>query len=227
MYTYFIVLAISTLFVVFSSFIKPVRYVRLWSTALITAIISSIPFVMWDSVFRNMRIWGFTKEYLLGVYYFGLPIEEILFFIAIPFAMLFVYEIVKSFEINIFKVNNVLVFRTFFVFNVVILIIGLGNTYTSIVASLTILLLFAVKKYGNIRCFLNSYLLLLVPFLVVNGVLSFGLPFISGNPVVWYNGSEIIGIRILSIPLEDALYMASLLAVNVLVFEKLRTLRND
>jgi lycopene cyclase domain-containing protein len=56
-----------------------------------------------------------------------------------------------------------------------------------------------------------------LPIAIVNGILTgTGIE----NEVVWYNPKEIIGIRILSIPVEDFFYGFLLILLNVLVFEK-------
>ena len=36
-----------------------------------------MPFIIWDSYFTKIGVWGFTPEYLTGFGLFGLPIEEI------------------------------------------------------------------------------------------------------------------------------------------------------
>ncbi len=57
---------------------------------------------------------------------------------------------------------------------------------------------------------------ILIPFLLVNGILTGS--FIEGE-VVWYNEKEIQGIRIATIPFEDVFYGMLLLLCNISIFE--------
>ncbi len=66
--------------------------------------------------------------------------------------------------------------------------------------------------------FYFSYIILLLPFLVVNGILT-GL-FIP-NEVVWYNNDEILGLKVLTIPVEDFFYGMLLLLLNTAGMEYL------
>jgi lycopene cyclase domain-containing protein len=61
-----------------------------------------------------------------------------------------------------------------------------------------------------------AYLVILVPFFIVNGILTgTGLE----EPVVWYNDEENLGMRILTIPIEDSIYGFLLIASNITLFE--------
>jgi lycopene cyclase domain-containing protein len=60
--------------------------------------------------------------------------------------------------------------------------------------------IFKVRWYER---FVFAYLVALIPFLIVNGILT-GM--FTENPVVWYNESHIMGIRIGTIPFEDLYY---------------------
>jgi lycopene cyclase domain-containing protein len=56
----------------------------------------------------------------------------------------------------------------------------------------------------------------MIPFLIVNGILTgTGLE----QPVVWYNPNEMIGLRLLSIPVEDVFYGLLMLIGSVTLFE--------
>lgn len=62
--------------------------------------------------------------------------------------------------------------------------------------------------------FFMSYLLILIPFFIVNGVLTgAGLP----EPIVWYNDAQNFGIRLGTIPLEDTVYNLGMLLTVALV----------
>jgi lycopene cyclase domain-containing protein len=63
--------------------------------------------------------------------------------------------------------------------------------------------------------FLISYLVILIPFLVVNG-------FLTAIPVVLYNDAESLGFRIYTIPVEDVFYGMLLVMMNIAVYEELR-----
>jgi lycopene cyclase domain-containing protein len=72
------------------------------------------------------------------------------------------------------------------------------------------------------RKVLFAYLFILIPFLIVNGILTG-----SGieEPVVWYNDNENLGVRVATIPVEDAFYGILLLVMNVSIFEWLQRKR--
>jgi lycopene cyclase domain-containing protein len=59
---------------------------------------------------------------------------------------------------------------------------------------------------------------MLIPFFIVNGILTG-----SGieEQVVWYNDAENLGIRLLTIPVEDTAYAFSLILLNLFLFLKL------
>jgi lycopene cyclase domain-containing protein len=64
--------------------------------------------------------------------------------------------------------------------------------------------------------FVLTYLICLIPFLVVNGLLTGAA---TESPVVWYNEKDFSGWRLLTIPLEDLFYNFDLLLGFVLLFE--------
>jgi lycopene cyclase domain-containing protein len=84
------------------------------------------------------------------------------------------------------------------------------------VASL-LLLNSRLQRRVDIRTFLSTYVLLLLPFFIVNGILTgTGIP----EEVVWYNDTENVTLRVGTIPVEDFLYGFSMIFMNVLLFER-------
>ncbi len=161
------------------------------------------------------NVWQFNPAYVLGINVWGLPIEEWLFFLTIPYSCLFIYESLNF----LIKKDHLLRFsKNFSIVLIVILsITALLNTdksYTWIKLSLTALMLVFVvlKKFPFIGKFYRTYLVSLIPFLIVNGIL-------TSLPVVIYNDTENLGIRIFTIPVEDTMYSLLLLLMNVVLFE--------
>lgn len=69
--------------------------------------------------------------------------------------------------------------------------------------------------------FLPTYFIIFIPFFIVNGILTgTGIE----DQVVWYNDLENMGVRMITIPVEDSIYnLGMLLTVFVLTeyFEKI------
>ena len=76
-----------------------------------------------------------------------------------------------------------------------------------------------VNWIGNLAV---VYGILMLPFFIVNGVLTgTGLE----NPIVNYNPENFMGIRILTVPLEDAVYGYNMIALNLLLFNYLAKIK--
>jgi lycopene cyclase domain-containing protein len=148
-------------------------------------------------------------------------LEEILFFICIPFACLFTYYCLdKFFTIRLSKGVLTLIILLLSGGLIVLAIVFPDRAYTSITfLSLGLLLLYLHFIYRRIRldAILLVWMVLLIPFLVVNGLLTGTM---LDEPVVWYNDAENLGRRILTIPVEDTAYGFLLFVLVVAVFEK-------
>jgi len=59
--------------------------------ALLSVFTAAFPFIVWDSLVTNVH-WWFNENFIIGIKFWGLPIEEILFFFSVPFACLFLWE---------------------------------------------------------------------------------------------------------------------------------------
>jgi lycopene cyclase domain-containing protein len=77
------------------------------------------------------------------------------------------------------------------------------------------------EKTQVLNRFYVSFPVILIPFLIVNGILTGSL--IPGE-VVWYNTEEILGIRILTVPVEDFAYGFSLILTNLMLMNYFRRL---
>lgn len=202
------------------SFLPQVKFYKHWHIALLASGVVSLLFIPWDIYFTKKGIWGFTEQYLLGVYYWGLPLEEILFFIFIPFCSLFVYECIERFTFfrkswYTYALSKKKIVGVGFLFIICwVFVQGLHYTASVVGGSGLLLMLYAIKPFYRLLewgRFLLAYVLVGIPFLIVNGMLTY-------YPVVWYNNAENLGIRVFSIPVEDFLYQFILFSLNVVIF---------
>jgi lycopene cyclase domain-containing protein len=189
-------------------------------------LVATLVFLAWDAVFTHIGVWGFNERYITGLRLFNLPLEEILFFICIPFACVFTYHCFNHFWSIKWqpKMEQALVLML----ALGLIVTGLANwhrLYTAITFFSTGLVLLALKfaiKVTWLPRLLTIYPVLLLPFFIVNGILTgSGLE----APVVWYNNSENLGIRLFTIPLEDIFYGLEMLVINVFLFEAFRRSR--
>ncbi len=180
-------------------------------------------FILWDSYFTKIGVWGFNSRYILEVNLLGLPLEEILFFICIPFACVFTYHCFGL--VNFFNTPLKFERELTAIFSISFLILGLiflEKAYTASTFISLAIVLFILKFILDERWLskiIKSYIILLIPFFIVNGILTgSGLE----EPIVWYNNDENLGIRLLTIPIEDTFYGFLLIILNVFVYEKLK-----
>ena len=202
------------------------NFYKTWKALAIAIVLPAILFAAWDEVFTQLGIWGFNPRYHTGFRIGSLPIEEILFFVCIPFACLFTYHAFKNLsERSLFFSKHELL--SFFL-AIVLAISGIyyiDKVYTAITfLGLSFFLAYLALK---VRArfpgyFYASFLAILFPFFIINGVLTGS--FID-EEVVWYNDTAILGLRLGTVPLEDIFYAMLLLLANVSVYEwRLQTL---
>ena len=72
---------------------RPFYFLDRVKYTILPIIIPAILFLIWDSTVTYSH-WYFNEKYVLGITIFNLPIEEILFFITVPFACLFTWEMI-------------------------------------------------------------------------------------------------------------------------------------
>jgi lycopene cyclase domain-containing protein len=177
-------------------------------------------FLAWDVLFAHLGVWSFNPRYVAGIYFLHLPVEEMLFFLCIPFSCVFTFYCLDRFRllarVPLIGDRTEMVIVALLVSVAVIFHNRLytGSAFVSAAfACLIIQLLGGGRLLG--KCFF-TYLILLVPFFLVNGILTgTGLP----EPVVRYNNAENLGVRLFSIPVEDVFYGFSLISLNIALFE--------
>lgn len=205
------------------SFEKKMRFIQYWKAVFLSVSIVAIPFLIWDVIFTQNGVWGFNPMYYLGITILGLPLEEILFFICIPYASIFTHFAFIYFLPNLKLSNSVTKLTTIFllIISVIVLFAAFPKAYTTVDFSLfALLLIYAlITKDTILNKFYITFLLVLIPFFIVNGLLTGS--FIPGE-VVWYNNAENLGIRVGTVPVEDAFYAFSMLYMALILIEKFK-----
>ncbi len=205
------------------SFEKKMRFIKHWKPVLASLTIVATIFLIWDAIFTKNGVWGFNPDYHLPYLLFGMPIEEWLFFFCIPYASVFIHYSLEYFKPNLLisiKITKVITLATIGIL-VPILFLNWGKAYTTVNYSFLIAILLIGFFFGieYLRRFYIAFLIILIPFFMVNGVLTgTGI----SEPVVWYNNNENLGIRLLTIPIEDIGYAFTMLFGNVFLIEKFK-----
>lgn len=222
-FTYLLVDLSVIFFPLLLSFTKRFYFIHLTKKFFISNVLVTLFFIIWDVYFTYQNVWSFNNKYVFGLYFFNLPIEEVIFFIAIPYACTFSYFVISKF----YDFSKVYKLTKYFYYSILIIcfIVSLfywrhKYTYTSfILNNFFILFLILRKEWILLQKFLFAYMFVLIFFILSNGVLT-GSFFIA-EPVVKYNPNEIIGVRIFNIPVEDFFYGMLLQYANYWTFEKL------
>lgn len=97
---YFLVLAVCFIAPLILSFSKKMDFYKYPARLAAAIAFPFVLFIIWDIIVTARGHWSFNHLYTIGFKIFGLPIEEIFFFIIIPFCGLFTWESVKYFTRN-------------------------------------------------------------------------------------------------------------------------------
>ena len=190
---------------------------------LISTSLIALFFLVWDAAFTHLGIWEFNSTYCSGLRMLGMPLEEWMFFFIIPFCSLFIHfvlvETLPNLKLN--KKVTRLISLVAIAITTVVLVSNASKAYTAVNATFLLLVLVLGVLYylETLRHFFLSFLIILIPFFIINGVLTGSL---IDAPVVSYSSSEIIGIRLLTIPVEDTGYAFTMLFGNLMIYELLR-----
>ena len=215
-YTYLVLDIFSVFFPLILSFDKKVAFYKHWKFLFPAMLLTGVFFIFWDILFTANGVWGFNPDYTIGVYLFNLPIEEVLFFISVPYSCVFIFEVFNAYVArDVLGSCSTKISVLVSIISLITCVLFYNKTYTIVNAGICLgLVLFAtfVYKYRNMGRFYLAYFVCLIPFLICNGIL-------TSLPIVVYNNEENMAIRLFSIPLEDTFYCLSLLLSTVLLMD--------
>jgi lycopene cyclase domain-containing protein len=215
-YTYLLINFLTIIFPVALSFDKRVAFYKSWKYLWQGMLITGLVFLFWDVLFTVYGVWSFNPNYIVGIKFVGLPLEEILFFLTVPFSCIFIYACLNYYvkwqmsNAVARQLSNVMIGLS-----VALLAANYTRLYTvvtfGLLAILLVILVYVIKAEWLGRFYL-AFLVSLLPFYIVNGIL-------TSLPVVLYNNAQNMGVRVYTIPFEDHFYSMALLMMNVAFLE--------
>jgi lycopene cyclase domain-containing protein len=218
-FIYAFLLAIFILFPVILSYKMRDGYLKKLKYFFPAMLFAAIIFSIWDVRFTELGIWTFHPEFVSGISFRNLPVEEWLFFFAVPFFSVYFYEWLKGRGLN-HKNPNLFVFISL----VLLVVFGL-ITYFFRKELYTFFTFFLLTIYFGYTIFRNnfkknypnfylSFIIALVPFLIFRGIL-------TALPVISFDSFHIMNIHIFTVPVEDIGYFFLLHLMNVTIYEYL------
>lgn len=223
-FTYLLIDLFSFLFPFLFSFErKLLNFRKFWFALWVALIVQYIFMISWDHLFTVMNVWSFSDKYTLGIKLWSMPVEEHLFFLFIPYSCFFIYEILNKYTKDYLRGISLGLSVLLLILFALVMLKFYDKLYTATTALLCFYLLFNhLLVFRSHRRYLGrfyaAYLVVLIPFFIVNGLL-------TSLPVVMYNPDSNIGIRIGTIPIEDLMYNFFMLLLIATVYEYLKKRR--
>jgi lycopene cyclase domain-containing protein len=218
---YLAILLFSAAFPFLLSFDRKVRFYSLWRSLFPSVLIAGAIYIFADIVFVRKGIWGFDPRYHSGIVLNGLPLEEWLFFILIPYSCVFIHYVFIAYFPNVAAgARTTRAFSLLLISLLMLLIVfNIHKAYTVFNFSLMIIVLVLALLFSidMLRRYMITFLIMLVPFFMTNLVLTGS--FIPGE-VVWYNNEENLSVRIFTVPVEDIGYAFALVLLNLFFIDR-------
>lgn len=203
--------------VAFISFLTPFSRYRRYRPLLISIALVAPFYILWDQLAVVYGTWSFNRAEVTGIYFFHLPIEEVAFFLVVPFSTILIYEAVSSYINGKFRKGPTTAIAI--IFSALLMIFGILNihrSYTSVAsffAAGSLAIGIAIDRTLMSRKSLWIYMAIsYIPFVFFDHLM-------VTLPVFTYGMNAIIGIRILSIPVEEFEYVFSLLLLYVIFYD--------
>ncbi len=224
-YTYLIIDLGCIVIPLLASFYSKHAFYKEWKWFFPANFLVTSIFLIWDFYFTEIGVWGFNSDYLTGIYIKNLPLEEILFFICIPYACCFTFFALQY----LVKSNPLAKFHRLVSIGLAAMALVIGITHldhwytvTTFTGLSGYLALCLYLKINQSYSFL-SFVLILPFFFISNGILTG-----SGveSPIVWYNDEENLSIRMFTIPIEDTFYGLLLILMNLNIYQWLKNKRS-
>jgi len=211
------------LFPIIFTFTWKFKYYKYFKPLAASILIVGISYIFWDYLVTARGDWWFNKEFLIGIEIFGLPIEEILFFVVVPFACIFIYE-----NLEFFIKDKKIPFNRWFylIIAAIFFVVGIlfrHQDYTILAMfSCSLFFILAPTLYPKIlesRNFWLYIILSFVPFIIFNYLLTSQVIVYYSPEAIWGGTVEQLWFgRFITIPFEDFFYNFSMLSFYLMVY---------
>ena len=198
------------------SFDRKVYFIQYLPATLVAIAIIGLSYILWDIIVTRKGHWRFNTEFVGTFRLLHLPIGEWLFFLLIPYACLFLFEVVAAYwgtgtahpELTWLQYVLGCVFIVF-----AVIWRKQGYTCLAMTSVAVFFLSSGVLTPGAMFAsgYLLSFLFIFLAFLLINGLY-------TSLPTIFYNRNEIFGLRLGSIPLEDFFYNLSYIGLVLTVY---------
>lgn len=198
------------------SIFSDVKTYKNWRALGVAIAAVSVPFIVWDVWAAAQGHWFFSGTYISAPRLFGLPYEEILFFITVPFAMAFVWDVLKK-HIASKPVSEILAVTGLGLASLAGFVLTLsqwsrGYSRSAGIAVLISVVAIVVSGWWRRNVFWWYQLVLVLIFFVAN-------TFLTALPVITYGDASVTGFRVGTIPLEDFFFNFALINMFVLAYD--------
>lgn len=219
-YWYLLMLLVLAGVTVFLFLKKTIVFITEIKYMLPAIIFSGAIFILFDNRLLETGIIEFNQNYLFGKSIYNLPIEEWLYLLIMSLFTFSIYLLVSAKFENFEKTN-------LFVPISVLLLVGISyiawTTRDKLIPFFISFLLaiyfaytlFRKRFYPHLAKFYISFLVSVVPFLIIRA-------FVNSIPVIIYSSEYIFGIRLFNMPIEEFGYLFLLMLINFTIFEYLR-----
>lgn len=202
MFTYLLIDLGIIFFPLIFSVNSKIKFVKFFKPVIQTILFTALIFIGWDILATHAGHWKFNDTKVIPVRIINLPLEEILFFITVPFSLTFFYQALETYIPKKINFNfNLLGLVT--VISVIFAFLFYTKIY-SLVAAISCLLSIIVTKYffkikySDIKIAIYFTFAFIV-FFIFNYLL-------TSTPVLIYGDEFITNTRISTIPVEDFFY---------------------
>jgi isorenieratene synthase len=204
---------------VLAAWLRPRWFRGGWRAAFRAALFGAIPFVVWDAAVAG-RHWWFDARRVLGPRVLGLPVEELLFFLVVPLACLFTWEVlVGGARARLRPLGRAGRIAALVCLLAAVWAWAEGREYTALVLAGVVGALVLDDALGTGLAGSNRARVHAVLVLAFTGVFN---GYLTARPIVHYDDAYALGWRLGTIPVEDFAFGLALVLVTTTLYQRAR-----